>query len=61
MQIGAGEDGRHHRLILRLPNANVDYREIWGEDAEEFKPERWLSALPQSVSEAKLPGIYSPR
>ena len=32
---------------------------IWGEDAEEWKPERWLSPLPESVAEAKVPGIYS--
>ena len=32
---------------------------IWGEDAEEWKPERWLSPLPESVAEAKVPRIYS--
>ena len=32
---------------------------IWGEDAEEWKPERWLTPLPESVTEAKIPGIYS--
>ena len=32
---------------------------IWGEDAEEWKPECWLSPLPESVAEAKVPGIYS--
>ncbi|KAM5533780.1 hypothetical protein V8D89_012555 [Ganoderma adspersum] len=32
---------------------------IWGEDAEEWKPERWLSPLPESVGEAHVPGIYS--
>ena len=32
---------------------------IWGEDALEWKPERWLSPLPDSVTEAKIPGIYS--
>ena len=35
------------------------YKAIWGEDAMEWKPERWLSPLPESVSEAKIPGIYS--
>ncbi|KAI0355254.1 cytochrome P450 [Trametes cingulata] len=32
---------------------------VWGEDALEWKPERWLSALPASVTEAKVPGVYS--
>lgn len=33
--------------------------EIWGPDAFEWKPERWLAPLPESVSEAHLPGVYS--
>ncbi|KAF9002260.1 cytochrome P450 [Cyathus striatus] len=33
--------------------------EIWGEDSLEWKPERWLNPLPESVKEAHLPGIYS--
>ncbi|OBZ67938.1 hypothetical protein A0H81_12339 [Grifola frondosa] len=32
---------------------------IWGDDAYEWKPERWLSPLPNTVSEAHIPGIYS--
>ena len=32
---------------------------IWGEDAMEWKPERWLSPLPKSVTDAKIPGVYS--
>jgi cytochrome P450 len=33
--------------------------EIWGDDAYEWKPERWLSPLPDSVTQAHMPGIYS--
>ncbi|KAF9002247.1 cytochrome P450 [Cyathus striatus] len=33
--------------------------EIWGEDVMEWKPERWLSPLPNSVKDAHIPGIYS--
>ncbi|KAJ7903612.1 cytochrome P450 [Mycena olivaceomarginata] len=32
---------------------------IWGPDSLEWKPERWLSSLPQSVTDAHVPGIYS--
>lgn len=32
---------------------------LWGEDAYEWKPERWLSPLPEAVSDAKIPGVYS--
>ncbi|KAJ3530088.1 hypothetical protein NM688_g7759 [Phlebia brevispora] len=32
---------------------------IWGEDALEWKPERWLSPLPDTVTEARVPGVYS--
>ncbi|KAJ7931394.1 cytochrome P450 [Mycena leptocephala] len=32
---------------------------IWGSDVLEWKPERWLSPLPQSVADAQVPGVYS--
>ncbi|KAL5524316.1 hypothetical protein ACEPAF_9456 [Sanghuangporus sanghuang] len=32
---------------------------IWGEDADEWRPERWLEPLPKSVDEAHLPAVYS--
>ncbi len=32
---------------------------IWGDDAMEWKPERWLAPLPGSVTQAKVPGVYS--
>lgn len=34
-------------------------KKIWGEDAEEWKPERWLKPMPKSVAEAHLPGVYA--
>lgn len=32
---------------------------IWGPDADEWKPERWLSPLPQTLIDARIPGVYS--
>ncbi|RPD61500.1 cytochrome P450 [Lentinus tigrinus ALCF2SS1-6] len=45
-------------VALGLLSSNTN-KAIWGEDALEWKPERWLSPLPTSVTEAKVPGIYS--
>ena len=45
-------------IYVAIRASNLDKR-IWGEDALEFKPERWLSPLPSSVTEARIPGIYS--
>ena len=32
---------------------------IWGEDALEWKPERWIGKSPDEVARIKLPGVYS--
>ena len=37
-------------------NRNPD---VWGPDSYEWKPERWLSLLPETVSAAHIPGVYS--
>lgn len=29
---------------------------VWGKDAGEWKPERWLSEMPQA--DARIPGVY---
>ncbi|KAI0737388.1 cytochrome P450 [Daedaleopsis nitida] len=41
---------------LRLCNTN---EALWGEDALEWKPERWLKPLPRAVEDANIPGIYA--
>nr|VWO94673.1 Acyl-CoA ligase AFT1-1 (EC (AF-toxin biosynthesis protein 1-1) [Ganoderma boninense] len=43
-------------VSITSSNKNPD---IWGPDAAEWKPERWLSTLPDTVTDAKMPGVYS--
>lgn len=62
-----GVDGSYMQEIL-VPNNTLVFvgiqacnrnKAIWGEDALEWKPERWLNSLPNSIKEAKVPGIYA--
>ena len=48
--------GTMFMLNLRACNTN---KALWGEDALEWKPERWLNPLPRAVEEAHIPGIYA--
>jgi len=43
-------------IYIAIAAANHD-KDIWGEDALEFKPERWTNGKADSVT-TKLPGIY---
>ena len=48
-------------VMTNYSAVNID-RRIWGEDAREWKPERWLEGaggLPRTVGEAQMPGVYS--
>ena len=46
-------------IFIGILGANLS-KEVWGEDAEEWKPERWLGAAPEEVgSGGRLPGCYS--
>ncbi|KAJ3994079.1 cytochrome P450 [Lentinula boryana] len=45
-------------VIVSISNANRN-SELWGEDADEWKPERWLSPLPKALVDARIPGVYS--
>lgn len=45
-------------IIIGILGCNIN-KALWGEDAHEWKPERWLSPLPPAVDEARIPGVYS--
>ena len=39
--------------------ASNSNKALWGEDADEWKPERWLKPFPSVLEEAHIPGVYS--
>ena len=62
-----GTDGREFTeliiprgmLVLTHYQASNVNEELWGEDAKEWKPERWLSPLPTALEDARIPGVYA--
>ena len=44
------------QVNLQASNTNTA---LWGEDADEWKPERWLNPLPSTVEDARIPGVYA--
>lgn len=46
------------RIVTDIRGSNTN-KEIWGPDAYEWKPERWMNPLPRAVEEAHIPGVYS--
>ncbi|KZP14950.1 cytochrome P450 [Athelia psychrophila] len=45
-------------LSVAIMRANRD-PDIWGDDAQEWKPERWLVSSPDKVANVHFPGVYS--
>ncbi|KAF9532497.1 cytochrome P450 [Crepidotus variabilis] len=46
------------KIFLSVFNCNRN-KELWGADADEFKPERWLDELPEAITNSRVPGVYS--
>ncbi|KAL4242915.1 cytochrome P450 family protein [Abortiporus biennis] len=46
------------QLVIGIVSCNRN-KALWGEDALEWKPERWLSPLTKELSDARIPGVYS--
>jgi len=49
---------RDTTLLIGVMGSNHN-KKLWGKDALEWKPERWLSPLPQALIDARIPGVYS--
>ncbi|KAH9166702.1 cytochrome P450 [Lactarius sanguifluus] len=49
---------KNTNLFIHIYNLNRD-PSIWGSDAAEWKPERWLAPLPESVANANIQGVYA--
>ncbi|KAF6762408.1 cytochrome P450 [Ephemerocybe angulata] len=45
-------------VVVSIKAINTDPG-MWGADAHEWKPERWLAPIPEAVVEARVPGVYS--
>ncbi|KAI8974185.1 cytochrome P450 [Trametes punicea] len=45
-------------VLVNLQGLNCN-RSLWGEDAYEWKPERWLKPLPSALEDSRVPGVYS--
>ncbi|KAH9910993.1 cytochrome P450 [Epithele typhae] len=48
--------GTHVFMNFQACNVNKD---LWGPDAREWKPERWLAPLPAALEDARVPGVYA--
>ncbi|KAH9852205.1 cytochrome P450 [Lenzites betulinus] len=50
---------KNTRVIIDTESCNLDPA-LWGPDASEWKPERWLAgSVPKEVEEARIPGVFS--
>lgn len=49
---------KNTNVYVQIYNLNRD-PSIWGTNAAEWKPERWLAPLPESVANANIQGLYA--
>ncbi len=49
---------KNARVIANITACNRDPA-LWGPDANEWRPSRWLEPLPRELEEAHIPGVYS--
>lgn len=47
-----------NQIVIGVANCNKDTR-VWGSDATAWKTQRWLEPLPQSLVEARIPGMFA--
>ncbi|KAI0029932.1 cytochrome P450 [Vararia minispora EC-137] len=45
-------------IVVAVQAVNRD-KAIWGPDAHDWNPDRWMKPLPDTVAAARIPGIYS--
>ncbi|CCM04147.1 uncharacterized protein FIBRA_06309 [Fibroporia radiculosa] len=47
----------HKGCVILIPILAINKsKELWGEDADEFKPERWITGVPEAVQH--IPGVW---
>lgn len=44
--------------LISIHSSNRN-KALWGDDAEEWKPERWMQPLRPEIEKATIPGVYS--
>ncbi|KAK7680835.1 hypothetical protein QCA50_016145 [Cerrena zonata] len=45
-------------ITMAVRGVNIS-KDIWGHDAGTWNPNRWLSPLPSTVTQARVPGVFS--
>ncbi|KAI0696779.1 cytochrome P450 [Cerioporus squamosus] len=55
---GVTRSSERYPVIANIRACNRDPA-LWGPDAEEWRPSRWLEPLPRELEEAHIPGVYS--